>query len=73
MNDDASTKTDKIREKELFKAIGSTPHGRELIEIWTRMLTRVKSFQPEQSEAHCRYVSGRHSVMIDFIKSNSEK
>ncbi|MCK5602745.1 hypothetical protein KAR91_12770 [Candidatus Pacearchaeota archaeon] len=65
-------KTDNLRERELFKAVFSTPNGKELLEIWTRKLTRVKTFLPEMSEAHCRHVGGRHSLMIDIIKTNSE-
>lgn len=65
-------KTDAQREKELFKSVFTTPQGRELLEIWVRRLTRVKSFLPEMTEAHCRHVSGRHSLMIDIIKANTE-
>ncbi len=66
-------KTERMLEIELFKAVFSTPKGKELLEIWNRRLTRVKSFLPEMSDAHCRYVAGRHSLMIDIIKTNSEK
>lgn len=66
-NEDKDVKTAKQRERELFRAIGSTPLGRELIEIWKRQLICVK-FPPELSEASCRYTSGRHSLMTDFIK-----
>lgn len=61
--------SDNQRERKLLKAILSTPQGQELREIWERRLTRVKAFPPEMSEAHCRYVSGRHSVYIDALKT----
>lgn len=64
-------KTDNQREKELWKSVFSTPQGKELLQIWERKLTRVKTFLPEMTEAHCRHVSGRHSLMIDIIKTNS--
>lgn len=66
-------KSDNIRERELFKSLFNTPQGRELQEIWTRKLTRVKAFHPEMSEAHCRHVSGRHSLMIDIIKEANKE
>ena len=62
-------KPDSIREKELWKSVFSTPSGRELIQIWETKLTRVKSFHPEMTEAHCRYVAGRYGLMIDIIKA----
>lgn len=62
-------KSDKIRERELWRAILATPHGKELQAIWEKRLTRVKIFNPELSEAYCRYVGGQHSVYIDAIKS----
>lgn len=65
---DKSEKTDNQRERELFGSIFRTPQGLELLAIWEKKLTRVKTFVPEMSEAHCRHVSGRHSLMIDIIK-----
>lgn len=69
---DKTVKTDGVRERELWKSVFSTPQGQELLEIWVKRLTRVKSFLPEMPEAHCRHVSGRHSLMIDIIKANTE-
>lgn len=60
---------DKKREDELWVAILSTEHGKELKEIWIRRMTRTKSFPPELPESHCRYVAGRHSVYIDAIRA----
>lgn len=65
---DEIPKSDKIRENELWETIFATPAGKELADIWRKRLCTVKSFAPELSEAHCRYVSGRHSVYIDALK-----